>query len=151
MKKLRIQTNSFLSAIDSKKIGVITKHIKNFKSIINFIKVFVNEVNFSINEDGITIIAMDSSHISLIKTFIPREYFNVYNCVAPTKKGIDLSIFCKIINNCSNDDELNIVFEEDIVIISFINENYTKTYKMRLICIDEEELDIPDDEDSQRK
>jgi len=148
--KLKIQDSRLISNIDPKKVGFITKYIQNFKCIFNFIKVFVNEVNFAINDDGISIIAMDSSHISLIKTFIPSDYFNVYNCINPTKKGIDLSIFCKIINNCSNNDELNIIFEEDFVTVSFINDNYNKKYKMRLICIDEEELDIPDDEDSQK-
>ena len=104
-----------------------------FKQIISFISCFVDETNFKLTEDGLTIMAMDSSHISLINCFIPCTFFDDYNIPKNIKKGINLSIFNKILSQLGKYDELNIVFFTDTILITFIGSNFTKMYEMNLI------------------
>ena len=99
-----------------------------------------------LTEDGITIMAMDSSHISLINCFIPCTFFDDYNIPKNIKIGINLSIFNKILSQLGKYDELNIVFFTETILITFIGSNFTKMYEMNLITIDEDELIIPDEE-----
>ena len=138
-KTLVIRKTEFKGDI-SDETGFITINVDYFKTLINFIKQFVDEVNFKFSNEGIEILAMDSSHISLVEMFLPCDYFNKFNCLENEVFGVNMPLFSKIISTGNINDELKIVFRSDHIEFTFYNTLYTKTYNLKLIQIDEEEL-----------
>lgn len=148
MPKTLVVRNTVFKADITGKTGFVTINVDYFKTLINFIKQFVEEVNIKIRKDGIEILAMDSSHISLVNIFLPCNYFNKYNCIEPEIFGVNLTLFSKIINTGNINDELKIIFDSDYIEFTFYNKSYTKIYNLKLIEIDEEELNITEPEDT---
>jgi len=129
-------------------IGFRTKNIDTFKNIIKFVFSIIETVNFAFEPDGIKITSMDSSHISLIDCFIPKEVFSNYNCGSGNGfvKGINLKNFSMILNHLKNTDDFIMAFENncDEVELRFISSKYHKFYTMKLLDIEQDQLDIPE-------
>ena len=134
-----------------KTIGFRTKNIEDFKQIIRFVASIIDTVNFAFEPDGIKIITMDSAHISLIDCFIPKELFSNYNCGSSNGFliGINLKHFMMILNHLKKTDELIMSFESncDEAELKFISSKYNKIYNMKLLNIEQDNLDITDLED----
>ena len=129
-------------------IGCRTKNITLFKNIVKFVHSILDKVNFGFEPDGIHITTMDQSHISFIDCLIPKELFSNYNCGSGNGvvKGIDLNCLSKILNHLKIEDDFIMSFETDCdaMDIKFINTRYTKFYTMKLMVIDQDNLDICD-------
>ena len=138
--------NTFDSHFTEKDIGFRTKNSDYFKKIVSFINTSIDQINFRIGTDGIYIISMDGSHIALLECFIPKEFFSTYNVDKEILIGINLNILMKILNHVKSNDELifKIDYNKDIVNLLFINEKYTKYYKLKLLEIDQDNLEIVD-------
>ena len=138
--------NTFDSHFTEKDIGFRTKNSDYFKKIVSFINTSIDQINFRIGTDGIYIISMDGSHIALLECFIPKEFFSTYNVDKELIIGINLNILMKILNHVKSNDELifKIDYNKDIVNLLFINEKYTKYYKLKLLEIEQDNLEIVD-------
>ena len=135
-------------------IGFRTNNSTYFKNIIGFVSNVTEQINIKLEENGITITSMDSSHIALVNCLIPLSLFSGYNLSNKEDSrisiwGINLEIFLKILNQIKSNDEL-IVYQNknnDAIHISLINDRYKKHYSIKLMNIDNDELaiqDIPD-------
>ena len=133
---------------NEKTIGFRTKNCEEFKQIVRFIASIIDTVNFAFEPDGIKILSMDSAHISLINCFIPKELFSNYNCGSSNGfiSGINLKNFILILNHLKKTDELIMSFEAncDEVELKFISSKYNKFYNMKLLNIEQDNLDITD-------
>lgn len=125
-------------------IGFRTSNAQMFKNILHFIEVFLSELNFIVNSDGIYITSMDSNHISLIDCYIPSNLFELYNCSEEIVRGFDFKALNKILSHLNYDDELIMIFNEDTTEIRYINDKYTKYYTLKNMSIDCDTLDIKD-------
>ena len=125
-------------------IGFRTQNVQLFKTILHFIEVFLSELNFRINSEGIFITSMDSNHISLIDCFIPCEMLGLYNCQDEIVRGFDFKALNKILSHLNYDDDLIMIFNEDTTELRYINSKYTKYYTLKNMSIDSDMLDIKD-------
>ena len=90
---------------------------------------------------------MDSTHVSLLKCFIPKHIFSTYNIPNRTVIGLNLNYVNKVLAQIRTTDELIMIFEEDKMDIIVINSNHEKFYEIKLIDYDEEELNVVDEEE----
>ena len=57
-------------------VGFRTRNTAVFKNLIGFLSNIVNNANFCFTDEGISILSMDSSQISLIDMLIPTNFFS---------------------------------------------------------------------------
>jgi len=118
------------------------------KKIMESIKDLVSEANFDCASKGISLQAMDSSHVSLVSLFLRADGFEHFRADRNMSLGINLSSMAKILKCASADDTITIRAEDGGDAVSFMFEGKEQTrisnFSLKLIDIDSEHLGIPD-------
>jgi len=135
-------------------LKLVTIQIVPFRTLMVALKDILIETNITFQPEGMRIINMDKSHTILINLKLLSENFQEYIC----KKekiiiGVNMFHLFKLINSIDNDDTLTIYIEKsDYVdgIVSHLGLKFEngdikqcKSYKLRLIEPESEELDYP--------
>lgn len=68
-----------------------------FKKLIDSVKDLVNDGNFICSQTGITLQAMDSSHVSLVALHLKSTGFDHFRCDRPVTLGLNLTSLAKIL------------------------------------------------------
>jgi len=120
------------------------------KKLLESIKDLVTEANFDCSSAGMSLQAMDSSHVSLVALFLRKEGFGMYRADRNISLGINLGNMAKILKCSGNDDVITIKAEDngDQVEFMFESPNATRIshFNLKLMDIDSEHLGIPDTE-----
>jgi len=120
------------------------------KKLIEAIKDIVSDANLECNENGISLQAMDSSHVSLVSLIIPSEDFEVFRCDKPVTLGLNLGSFYKILKCSSNEDSILIscqdIADNLTVVFESVNNDRISEFELKLIKIEAEPLGIPETE-----
>ena len=140
----RQEFDQFFSQDD---IGFRTKNIELISSIFSFIQLISESINIRLEEDGIHMCVMDSTHVSLVTCFIPREIFSTYNVDTTTVRGLNLNHINKVLSQVKITDELIMIFHDDTLDITVINSNHEKFYEVKMIDYEEDEMQVEDEED----
>ena len=74
------------------------------KKITEAMKDLVTEANFDCSTTGISLQAMDSSHVSLVALLLRADGFDHFRCDRNISLGINLSSMSKVLKCCNNDD-----------------------------------------------
>lgn len=93
------------------------------KKIIDAIKDLVAKVNLDTSLSGISLQAMDSSHVALVALNLKETGFARFRSDKPTTLGLDIGNLSKIMKCAGNDDIITMKAEEDPSTISFVFEN----------------------------
>jgi proliferating cell nuclear antigen len=123
---------------------------KVMKGIIEALSAIIDETYFVANEDGLTLTAMDESHICLMHLIMPKGIFDAFEADGESKMGINLEDLVKISKRAGQSDSIELKHPADSekfqVVIKGVG---TRTFSLRLVDIDEEkvpptsELDVP--------
>ncbi|KAJ3433411.1 proliferating cell nuclear antigen [Anaeramoeba flamelloides] len=120
------------------------------KKLIEAVKELIDECNLECSSTGITMQAMDSSHISLVSFELLAEGFEEYQCNQNISIGINLGTLSKILKSASSDDSIRIFTDENIesITFEFINneKSIKSTYEIKLIDITGDPVGIPETE-----
>ncbi|XP_071952777.1 proliferating cell nuclear antigen-like [Antedon mediterranea] len=120
------------------------------KKILESIKDLVVDGTWDCTSTGITMQAMDSSHVSLVTCLLQADGFEQYRCDRNVSISINLATMSKILKCASNDDIITLEAEDkpDNLVFKFESPNQDKqsNYQVKLINIDKEHLGIPDQE-----
>jgi len=118
------------------------------KKITESMKDLVTEANFDCSSTGISLQAMDSSHVSLVALLLRAEGFDHYRCDRNISLGINLGSMGKVLKCCNNDDIVTLKSDEsgDTMTFMFENQNQDRIsdFELKLMDIDSEHLGIPD-------
>jgi len=121
-----------------------------WKKVLESIKDLLTEAIFDCSDTGITLQAMDSSHVSLVSLSMKSEGFDTYRCDRNLSMGINLGNMTKIMKCAGNDDVITMKAgdESDTVSLVFESPNQEKVsdYELKLMDIDSEHLGIPETE-----
>jgi len=121
------------------------------KKLLDAIKDLVSDANFDCSSTGISLQAMDSSHVSLVSVLLRKDGFDKYSCKRDATLGINLASMAKILKCAATDDILTLKAdaesksEIDFVFESASADKITE-FKLKLMEIDSEHLEIPDTE-----
>jgi proliferating cell nuclear antigen len=118
------------------------------KKLIESIKELVTDINLDASPTGISLQAMDSSHVALVTLNLTSEGFEQYRCDRPMTLGISVVNLSKIMKCGGNDDSITLKAEDEPSSLNIIFENKkqhkTSDFTLSLITIDSEHLGIPD-------
>jgi proliferating cell nuclear antigen len=118
------------------------------KKIIDAMKDIVGDANLDCAETGISLQAMDASHVSLVSLALRPELFQQYRCDTSKSLGVNFVSLSKIMKCASNDDKISISAGDDNEKCTFMFEATDKItdFEMKLLTIDAEHLGIPETE-----
>ena len=116
--------------------------------LIESLKEILTDANFTINEEGIKLMSMDSTANVLVHMKLHHDKFEYFYCNKKINIGLNLSNLFKLIKTMSNNDTLTLFMEknnENELGIKIKNEekNSQTTYKLNLLDIEEKPIVIP--------
>ena len=79
-----------------------------FKKIIEAIRELVTDVNLSASAEGMSLQAMDASHVALVCFFLRANQFAEFQCTENQVFGINIVNLAKILKCADNDDRITI-------------------------------------------
>ena len=107
------------------------------KKIVDAIKELVKEVNFQIDTTGISLQAMDTSHVALISASIKAAGLSTFNCVKPitlgsltlSPLGINMENLLKVMKLSGENDSVKLRADEtaDKLILNFDDKSMNVT------------------------
>merc|ERR1712086_274381 len=113
-------------------------------------KDLVTEANFDCSTTGISVQAMDSSHVSLVALLLRADGFDHFRCDRNISLGINLGSMAKVLKCCNNDDIVTLKSDDNADAMTFMFENQSQDrisdFELKLMDIDSEHLGIPDTE-----
>eukprot|EP01091_Cochliopodium_minus_P020164 TRINITY_DN871_c0_g1_i1.p1 TRINITY_DN871_c0_g1~~TRINITY_DN871_c0_g1_i1.p1 ORF type:complete len:290 (-),score=104.19 TRINITY_DN871_c0_g1_i1:20-889(-) len=119
-----------------------------FKKIIEAMKDLVNEANFDTSKQGLTLQAMDSSHVALVSMNIQDTGFENFRCEKNMALGINLASLSKILKCAGNDDKMTLSAEQDEDRLSIKFESSKRdresSFDLKLLQIEGDSLGIPE-------
>jgi len=120
------------------------------KKIVDSIKDLVTDANFDVSSSGISLQAMDSSHVALVALLLRKDGFEFYRCDRSLALGINIASLAKVLKCAGNDDKVTIRAEDSPDTVTLIfespDEDRTAQFDLKLMNIDSEVLGIPDQE-----
>jgi proliferating cell nuclear antigen len=121
---------------------------KVLKQLIEAIVNLVTDANIDCSEEGLSIQAMDSSHVSLVAVALRSEGFDHYRCDRPISLGFNSASMGKILKCAGNDDIITLKADDtaDTLTLMFESQNQERVsdFEMKLMDIDSEQLGIPE-------
>lgn len=119
-----------------------------FKILIEAIKEVLTETVIEVDETGMKIATVDNSHTVLIHIRMHAQNFEAFRCDIPRSIGVNLLNLHKIIKTISTNDILTFYMDEGEdnflgIIIKNTERNTVTTYRLSLLDLDNEFLDIP--------
>lgn len=117
------------------------------KSVIDSYKDNISDGIWNFSSDGISMQAIDSSHVFICEMKLSNELFKTYACNNPVSVGISFNNFAKVLKCSSNDDSISLKLNGTTnIIISFKNKtsNRSSKFDLKTVEVDHENVDIPE-------
>ncbi|OXG43807.1 proliferating cell nuclear antigen (pcna) [Cryptococcus neoformans] len=118
------------------------------KKLLDAIKELVSDGNLDCTEEGISLQAMDNSHIALVALRLEASEFDEYRCDRNMPLGVNLASLTKILKCAKDTDVVTLKASDDADALNLIfespKEDRVGEYEMKLMDIDQEHLGIPD-------
>lgn len=97
---------------------------------------------------GISLQAMDNSHVSLVALNLRADGFEKFRCDRNLSMGMNLSSMAKILKCAENNDVITMKAQDDADTVTFVfeanNQEKVSEFEMKLMNLDSEHLGIPD-------
>ena len=103
-----------------------------FKEVFDCISHIVDECKLEFTNFGLTINALDKSHITFISLDFKYDLFDTYEVPENETILIDTVEFIKVLKRCKNDEVMKIATDNNNLILTFEGES-TRNYNLRLI------------------
>jgi proliferating cell nuclear antigen len=119
-----------------------------FRILIEALKEILTDANFEFDEDGLKIVAMDSTHTVLVHLRLNANNLEKYFCKNKIVLGINLINFYKLMKILGNNDTLELFMEDaNLSVLNIIIRNSEKnsitTFKLNLMDLHEEQIEVP--------
>ena len=108
----------------------------------------MTDANFDCSDSGISLQAMDNSHVALVALTMKEDMFEPYRCDRNLALGVNLISLSKILKCAANEDIITLTAQDEPDKLSLQFES-AKTerfseYELKLMDIDQEHLGIPE-------
>lgn len=100
------------------------------KKIIEAVRDLVTDANLDCTDSGVSMQAMDSSHVSLCALMIRYEGFNHYRCDRSLSLGLSMANISKILKCAGNEDTVTLKAEDTADILTIVFESKSE-YSIR--------------------
>lgn len=118
------------------------------KKVLDAVKELVTDANFDCSDDGISLQAMDNSHVALVALLLRAEGFENFRCDRSLSLGINVTSLSKIVRTADNSDALTLKASDNADTLNLLFESPKNDrvgeYDLKLMDIDSEHLGIPE-------
>jgi len=112
---------------------------------ITVISELVNEVQFKIDKDKITVIAMDPANVAMVAYTLLSSAFTEYQIEAPLVLSVSLDSLKAVLRRSKPSDTLKLEFDKEKNRLKIqIKGTSTRTFSLSLIDIEEKKQKIPE-------
>jgi proliferating cell nuclear antigen len=119
-----------------------------WKKLIDCINGLVNEANFDCSPGGMSIQAMDTSHVALVHLLLRDDGFSNYQCERNCILGLNLASLSKVLKIVEGGDTLTFRHESDSDAVTLTTESKDRAkkceFQLKLLEIEAESMGIPD-------
>ena len=112
-----------------------------FSRVIEIISDLVTEVRIKVNEEGLSITAMDPANVSLVRFVLSRHSFSQFETDEEVL-GVNLDDLKRILKRCGPGSSLILEKKENVLNIQ-IQDRIRRNFNLSLIEIDSEEKEMP--------
>jgi proliferating cell nuclear antigen len=120
------------------------------KQVIEAVKELVTQANFDVSSTGISMQAMDTSHVCLVSLDLKGDGFDQFRCDRTMSMGVNIASLSKILKCAANDDIITMKADDngDTLTLMFESPSQDRVsdFDLKLMSIDSEHLGIPDQE-----
>lgn len=120
------------------------------KKLVEAIKDLVTDGNFEASTSGISLQAMDTSHVCLVALLLRADGFDHFRCDRNVTLGIQLANLSKLLKCAGNDDTISLKADDEPDSITLMFEDpkadRVSDFSLKLMDIDSEHLGIPETE-----
>ncbi|PNH08933.1 Proliferating cell nuclear antigen [Tetrabaena socialis] len=118
------------------------------KKLVEALKELVTEGNIDVSPSGMSLQAMDSSHVCLVSLVLRDDGFDHFRCDRNMPMGIHFANFSKILKCAGNDDAITLKAEDNADQLTLMfessNQDRISDFDLKLMSIESEHLGIPD-------
>ena len=117
------------------------------KGIFEVLKDIINDVNVYFTPQGVKILTLDTARVTLVHMNLAAENFEEYECPREITAGLNINNTHKLLKSVGPADTLtmNIKGSETLeCIIENAAKKSTTTFKLKLLDINEDILEVPD-------
>ena len=119
-----------------------------FRTLIEALKEILTDVNIEIDNTGMKIIAMDTSHVALIHMKLNAKNFEKFHCSKPIICGVSMMRLFKLLKTMSPNDTLTLYIENNEPSVLKIQietgeKNLKHTFELKLMDLFLEKVDVP--------
>eukprot|EP00798_Chlamydomonas_sp_ICE-L_P017547 gene17547-23871_t len=122
------------------------------KKLVDALKELVTEVNWDVSPEGISMQAMDSSHVCLTAFKLDADGFDHFRCDRNLSLGVSMVNLAKILKCAGNDDVVTMRANDDGDTLSLMFESgkqdRVSDFDLKLMSIESDQLGIPDQDHS---
>jgi proliferating cell nuclear antigen len=111
-------------------------------SVVEATKDLAESVNFSLDDNGLGFVTMDSAHVALVRAHFPRSDFSSFEHSGNANFGVHLGSLNKVLKFAKSDEPLTFRTVEDGDSITM--ESGSASVQFKLIDIDSEEFGMPE-------
>ncbi|ORZ07072.1 hypothetical protein BCR44DRAFT_1398540 [Catenaria anguillulae PL171] len=124
--------------------------LNKFKSVVETVKELSDEVTFSFDQNQISFLAMDMSHVSLTQLCWASPLCDIYQVQSETQMTVSLKLLSKVFKCSQKGDLMSLTYSpgESRCIVAFgpTVDNMTSVFHLPLMDpLDIEQLQVPDD------
>lgn len=109
--------------------------------VIEIISELVTEVRLKVNENGMSIVAIDPANVSMVGFKLPKKSFSQFE-VGSEVLGINLDSLKRILKRCGINSSLVLEKKENMLNIQ-IHDRIRRNFNLSLIDIDSEDKEMP--------
>jgi proliferating cell nuclear antigen len=136
------------STDDTRMAEIVFHEASFFKRIVDSLKGLVDEVSFDCGARGLSMQAMDPSHIAVVWLSVPDGVFATYSCSEPLSLSFNVETLAKVLKSAAPSDELAIRTRsqtDDIQIqLTSPNQDRSTRFLVRPIEFDHETIAVPE-------
>ncbi|HSB46787.1 MAG TPA: proliferating cell nuclear antigen (pcna) [Candidatus Bilamarchaeum sp.] len=103
------------------------------KAAIDAIVCLVEEGQFELKADGLSLKAMDPSQISMVSFTMPKTAFVEYSVPEEMKLGLDITQLSNVLSRGKKGEKAELSVEEGRLVVKFLGEKHRRTFKVPLI------------------
>ena len=119
-----------------------------FKKALEAVKDLVDQSNFHCTQEGLSLQALDRSHVAMVSMLLRADGFEHYRCDRSMRLGMKTSSLSKIFKCSDNRDSVTIKAEDDGDTVSFMFESSENDrmsdFEVKLMTIDADQMGVPD-------
>jgi len=128
-------------------LEIKTVQSQAFKILVEALKELLTDTNIDFDENGLKIVAMDTSHCVLAHVKLDASKFESYACKNKFTIGVNMLNLYKLIRTINSNDTLTLFIESsDVNHLGIKIENGEKnsktTYKLNLLDLDNQKISI---------